>query len=164
MKKRFKIPCQIKWYGIFLWIYLNYEMLKIPINRYKKKRYNYLRRFSGESRIRTCEVYTADLQSALVGRLSISPFFFLNLNNLKNKFQIAFGIKKSRWRDSNPRPADYKSAALASWATEAKIFKELLICFCECKYKWVFLKSANYFKEIFNFFFKPVLFSWLAAF
>ena len=22
--------------------------------------------------------------------------------------------KKSRWRDSNPRPADYKSAALAS--------------------------------------------------
>ena len=28
----------------------------------------------GESRIRTCEVLTADLQSALVGRLSISPF------------------------------------------------------------------------------------------
>jgi hypothetical protein len=27
----------------------------------------------GESRIRTCEVFTADLQSALVGRLSISP-------------------------------------------------------------------------------------------
>jgi hypothetical protein len=27
----------------------------------------------GESRIRTCEVYTADLQSALVGSLSISP-------------------------------------------------------------------------------------------
>ncbi len=25
----------------------------------------------------------------------------------------------SRWRDSNPRPADYKSAALASWATSA---------------------------------------------
>ena len=23
-------------------------------------------------------------------------------------------LKKSRWRDSNPRPADYKSAALAS--------------------------------------------------
>ena len=29
--------------------------------------------FCGESRIRTCEVHTADLQSALVGRLSISP-------------------------------------------------------------------------------------------
>ena len=26
---------------------------------------------------------------------------------------------KSRWRDSNPRPADYKSAALANWATSA---------------------------------------------
>ena len=25
----------------------------------------------------------------------------------------------SRWRDSNPRPADYKSAALANWATSA---------------------------------------------
>ena len=30
--------------------------------------------FCGESRIRTCEVHTADLQSALVGRLSISPY------------------------------------------------------------------------------------------
>ena len=49
----------------------------------------------------------------------------------------------SRWRDSNPRPADYKSAALASWATPAlKIvfyydFKErFLKCFpvwvCKC--------------------------------
>jgi hypothetical protein len=43
---------------------------------YKKKRFNYLKRFCGESRIRTCEVYTADLQSALVGRLSISPSFW----------------------------------------------------------------------------------------
>ena len=25
----------------------------------------------------------------------------------------------SQWRDSNPRPADYKSAALANWATLA---------------------------------------------
>ena len=32
-----------------------------------------MKRFCGESRIRTCEVFTADLQSALVGRLSISP-------------------------------------------------------------------------------------------
>ena len=39
----------------------------------KKKRFNFLKRFCGESRIRTCEVFTADLQSALVGRLSISP-------------------------------------------------------------------------------------------
>ena len=33
-----------------------------------------------------------------------------------------FFKKESRWRDSNPRPADYKSAALANWATSAKIF------------------------------------------
>ena len=35
--------------------------------------FSYLCNFGGESRIRTCEVFTADLQSALVGRLSISP-------------------------------------------------------------------------------------------
>ena len=44
----------------------------------------------------------ADLQSAPVGHFGISPFF-----------------TSSRWRDSNPRPADYKSAALANWATSA---------------------------------------------
>jgi hypothetical protein len=33
--------------------------------------------------------------------------------------QAVVQTTKSRWRDSNPRPADYKSAALASWATSA---------------------------------------------
>jgi hypothetical protein len=40
----------------------------------------------------------ADLQSAPVGHFGISPM----INNM------------SRWTDSNPRPADYKSAALTS--------------------------------------------------
>jgi hypothetical protein len=40
-------------------------------------------KISGESRIRTCEVLTADLQSALVGRLSISPNLLI-FNILKN--------------------------------------------------------------------------------
>ena len=44
---------------------------------------------------------TAELQSAPVGRFGISPT------------QVLFK-EQSRWRDSNPRPADYKSAALAS--------------------------------------------------
>ena len=43
----------------------------------------------------------SDLQSDLVDRLSISPTLYI-----KNFV--------SRWRDSNPRPADYKSAALAN--------------------------------------------------
>ena len=47
-----------------------------------------------DSNLRRCT--PTDLQSVLVGRLSISPTLL------------------SRWRDSNPRPADYKSAALAS--------------------------------------------------
>ena len=54
---------------------------------------------SGESRIRTCEVKNS--------RFTVCPRWPLEylpkLNILKNK---------SRWRDSNPRPADYKSAAL----------------------------------------------------
>ncbi len=64
---------------------------------------------SGESRIRTCEVKNS--------RFTVCPRWPLEylpkLNILKNK---------SRWRDSNPRPADYKSAALASWATSAYTF------------------------------------------
>ena len=32
-------------------------------------------------------------------------------------------IELSQWRDSNPRPADYKSAALANWATLAICLK-----------------------------------------
>lgn len=50
---------------------------------------------------------TTDLQSVLVGRLSISPNLIIHQSN--QNF-----IEQSRWRDSNPRPADYKSAALAS--------------------------------------------------
>ena len=56
--------------------------------------------FVGRAGFEPAKVKPTDLQSVLVGRLSISP-------------------KLSRWRDSNPRPADYKSAALASWATSA---------------------------------------------
>jgi hypothetical protein len=41
----------------------------------------------GESRIRTCEVLTADLQSALVGRLSISP------NHISIKKEPAEGLE-----------------------------------------------------------------------
>ena len=52
----------------------------------------------------------AELQSSLVDRLSISPTqYFL-----------------SPQKDSNHRPADYKSAALTNWAMEA-FYKELLL-------------------------------------
>ena len=48
----------------------------------------------GDRRIRTSEVETTDLQSVPFGHSGISP------------------LKKSRRRDSNPRPTDYKSVAL----------------------------------------------------
>ena len=56
--------------------------------------------FCGESRIRTCEGINQQIYSLSSLAAWVSPL-------------------KSRWRDSNPRPADYKSAALASWATSA---------------------------------------------
>lgn len=56
----------------------------------------------GESRIRTCEVERQQIYSLPSLAAWVSPRVIL-----------------SRWRDSNPRPADYKSAALASWATSA---------------------------------------------
>ena len=41
----------------------------------------------------------------------------------------------SRWRDSNPRPRDYKSRALANWATSASL------PFTGCKGRYFFLIS-----------------------
>ena len=65
--------------------------------------------FSGESRIRTCEGKNQQIYSLSSLAAWVSP----RNNYLK---------EQSRWRDSNPRPADYKSAALASWATSACTF------------------------------------------
>ena len=71
--------------------------------------------FCGESRIRTCEGVTS--------RFTVCPRW--PLEYLPNFM--------SRWRDSNPRPADYKSAALANWATSALVnfnnWKNFLKCF-----------------------------------
>ena len=53
---------------------------------------------------------TVDLQSTPVGHFGISPVINMLMNSL---------LHQSRWRDSNPRPADYKSAALTNWATSA---------------------------------------------
>ena len=58
----------------------------------------------GESRIRTYEGVANS---------------FTDCSRWPLEYLPNFKISKSRWRDSNPRPADYKSAALASWATSA---------------------------------------------
>ncbi len=50
-------------------------------------------------------------------------------------------FKWSRWRDSNPRPADYKSAALANWATSA-----FITCVCGVElYKKTFYVSRVFY-------------------
>ena len=63
----------------------------------------------GESRIRTCEGKNQQIYSLSSLAAWVSP-------------RIKYFKELSRWRDSNPRPADYKSAALASWATSACAF------------------------------------------
>lgn len=114
---------------------------------------------SGESRIRTCEVVRQQSYSLIhLATLESPRLFFINLKSLQ--------------RDSNPRPRDYKSRALANWAMEANLrfqknsflFAVRLFPFCECKYRTFFLKSTNFFEKNFNYFFTLILFSWLAAF
>ena len=67
--------------------------------------------FGGESRIRTCEGKNQQIYSLSSLAAWVSP-------------RIKYFKELSRWRDSNPRPADYKSAALASWATSAYAFSK----------------------------------------
>ena len=64
----------------------------------------------GRTGFEPVKVKPADLQSALVGRLSISP---------RNFKLLKYVLILSRQRDSNPRPRDYKSRALANWAMPA---------------------------------------------
>ena len=85
---------------------------------------------------------TADLQSALVGHLSISP----------QKLSIKTGqtlkkLSKFIWswqRDSNPRPAAYKAAALPTELRQ-HIFKKIYENEWEF-YSFLFLLSILYLK------------------
>jgi hypothetical protein len=81
---------------------------------------------------------TADLQSAPVGHLGISPW----------------KGSRSQWRDSNPRPADYKSAALPAelhWPVQQgkERFlppppdREVRIWACKCMKKARFTKLSG---------------------
>ena len=76
----------------------------------------------------------ADLQSAPFGHSGIFPNIYKPWESLK--------AWVSRWRDSNPRPADYKSAALANWATSA-------LTISECKGTSFFL-TCKFFRNFFQ--------------
>ena len=93
-------------------------------------------KFCGESRIRTCEVKNS--------RFTVCP-----------RWPLEYLPKKSmsRWRDSNPRPADYKSAALASWATSAffKNFKKKDLFYkkvCKCIKEYLLYTEKMFFFAI----------------
>jgi hypothetical protein len=63
-------------------------------------------RTCGERRIRTSEVVRQQIYSLPQLATLVSPLYFSNLKYVCHA--------QSRWRDSNPRPADYKSAALTN--------------------------------------------------
>ena len=81
--------------------------------------------FCGESRIRTYEGVANS---------------FTDCSRWPLEYLPKFKISKSRWRDSNPRPADYKSAALASWAISAYLLSYLV------KKEHALLRVANLLK------------------
>ena len=90
----------------------------------------------GRTGFEPVKVKPADLQSALVGRLSISP---------RNFKLLKYVLILSRQRDSNPRPRDYKSRALANWAIPAffVLFQtKITPCLTRCKYT-TFFYSTN---------------------
>ena len=92
--------------------------------------------FNGQRRIRTSEASAADLQSAPVDHLGICPKL---LQYFLEKFWAVlaatkhFGLARAApnpqqfhetwsWREaSNPRPADYKSAALPAELRQQKL-------------------------------------------
>ena len=69
---------------------------------------------SGKRWIRTTEGKNQQIYSLPHLATLVSSQYFKSLSDL-----VARTSRLSRWRDSNPRPADYKSAALANWATSA---------------------------------------------
>ena len=104
---------------------LNLALIKFTIDKCKYS--------SGDRRIRTSEVETTDLQSVPFGHSGISPFF----------------NKKSRRRDSNPRPTDYKSVALP-----AELLRLNILILKNVPFYWG-CKFSNYFcccKKKYNFF------------
>ena len=74
---------------------------------------NFLKQFNacenvGVIGIEPIQSKTTELQSAPALQLRRTPKTFCNINNVQDILLV------SRWRDSNPRPVDYKSTALAT--------------------------------------------------
>ena len=65
-------------------------------------------------------------------------------------------IERSRWRDSNPRQADYKSATLANWVTSAWciIVSNTVLNFWGCKITFFFRYGKTFFVFYFIYFTK----------
>ena len=77
--------------------------IKVKVPR-KEGQYTQRYAIGGRGWIRTTEAEATDLQSAPFGHSGTLPFICFSIFILKQYW--------SWWTDSNPRPADYKSAAL----------------------------------------------------
>ena len=79
----------------------------------------------GERRIRTFELRRGQIYSLLPLATWLSPLVMtVKFPNRREhhapaELTLSGESNPSRWRDSNPRPTDYKSVALTSWATSA---------------------------------------------
>ena len=73
---------------------------------------------SGKWWIRTTEGVSQQIYSLPHLATLVTSLMFLNRFRSTPPCRLR-KVFWSRWRDSNPRPADYKSAALANWATSA---------------------------------------------
>ena len=104
----------------------------------------------GEGWTRTTELFRGQIYSLLQLPLCDFPI-------APQTMRLRFA---SRWRDSNPRPRDYKSRALANWATSAFIhsFKQLTYLFRDAKIQH-FSYSTNFFFIFIETFFIIYLFT-----
>ena len=76
-------------------------------------RLSYFRNFSGQRWIRTTEGVSQQIYSLPHLATLVTSLMFLNRFRSTPPCRLR-KVFWSRWRDSNPRPADYKSAALAN--------------------------------------------------
>ncbi len=93
----------------------------------------------GGRRIRTSEGWANRFTVCPVWPLRYPPVF-----TFQNVYEL------SQQRDSNPRPADYKSAALANWAMLALKFNALsqFVCFINSTFRTFYKKSRPLFKKV----------------
>ena len=104
----------------------------------------------GEGGFEPPKSVTTDLQSAPFGRSGTLPFIAISKRAYLCELQVFHCRIKSWWTDSNPRPADYKSAALPT-ELHQRIFAHSTVL----DYYTIIITACQELSEI-NFFFRLI--------